>query len=96
MLATLTLGPIADEVVIFNFQPIKPDEGAYAPFFTIPLDTPGIRQMCRDSFTRGTGQIIRSAPLSSRFEEPDSLLIFDDVLIPSKHIFLHDNPGDCG
>jgi aromatic ring hydroxylase len=30
-------------------------------------------------------------PLGSRFEEPDAMVVFDDVLIPWERVFLHEN-----
>jgi|JI10StandDraft_1071094.scaffolds.fasta_scaffold132761_3 anthranilate 3-monooxygenase (FAD)/4-hydroxyphenylacetate 3-monooxygenase len=85
-----THGPIADEVIVYNLPGLKPGDEKYAMVFAIPIDTPGVRQICREPFDEGT----RSAfdhPLATHFEEPDSLLIFDDVLVPWDRVFLHGN-----
>lgn len=83
-----THGPIADEVIVYHLPGIKAGEEPYAAAFAIPLDTPGVRQICREPFDEGS----RSSydhPLGTHFEEPDALLIFDDVLVPWERVFLH-------
>ncbi|MBM3561497.1 MAG: 4-hydroxyphenylacetate 3-hydroxylase, partial [Alphaproteobacteria bacterium] len=82
-----TLGPIADEVMVYNLPGLKaPDDDPYAMMFALPLDTPGIRQICREPFERG-GRSAFDHPLATNFEEPDTLIIFDDVLVPWERVF---------
>jgi anthranilate 3-monooxygenase (FAD)/4-hydroxyphenylacetate 3-monooxygenase len=83
-----THGPIADEVIVYHLPGIKAGEEPYAAAFAIPLDTPGVRQICREPFDEG-GRSPYDHPLGTHFEEPDSLLIFDDVLVPWDRVFLH-------
>ncbi len=85
-----TLGPIADEVIVFPLPGLKPGDEKYAMMFAIPLGTPGVRQICREPFDEG-GRSAYDHPLATRFEEPDSLLIFDDVLVPWDRVFMHGN-----
>jgi anthranilate 3-monooxygenase (FAD)/4-hydroxyphenylacetate 3-monooxygenase len=83
-----TLGPIADELLVYNLPGLQPGEEAHALVFAIPIDTPGLRQICRPPYDRGDLDAA-DHPLASRFEECDSLLIFDDVLVPWERVFLY-------
>ncbi|MBL8382763.1 MAG: 4-hydroxyphenylacetate 3-monooxygenase, oxygenase component [Burkholderiales bacterium] len=83
-----THGPIADEVIVYHLPGIRPGEEPYAAAFAIPVDTPGVRQICREPFDEGA-RAAYDHPLGSHFEEPDALLIFDDVLVPWERVFLH-------
>ena len=46
-----THGPIADEVIVYHLPGVKPGEEAYATAFAIPVDTPGVRMICREPFS---------------------------------------------
>jgi len=84
-----TLGPIADEVAVYNLPGLKtPDDDPYAMAFALPLDTPGIKQISREPFDEG-GRSAFDHPLAANFEEPDTLIIFDDVLVPWDRVFAH-------
>jgi anthranilate 3-monooxygenase (FAD) / 4-hydroxyphenylacetate 3-monooxygenase len=86
----VTMAPIADEILIFNLPGIKEGDEAYAMSFAMPLDTQGIKMICREPFDEGR-QSPFNHPLASNFEEPDVLLIFDNVLVPWDRVFLHNN-----
>ena len=88
-----TLGPLADEIAVYAPRAGQHRE-QYSPFalnFAIPCDTPGLRFLCRDSFDEGKSRF--DHPLGSRFEEMDSIVFFDDVLVPWDRVFIH---GDVG
>jgi len=85
-----TLGPIADEVLVYNLPGLKPGDERHAMAFAMPLDAKGIKQICREPFDEG-GRSSYDHPLATNFEEPDALLIFDDVLVPWDRVFLHNN-----
>ncbi len=81
MLATL---PIAHEIACY---PIRPEAGEkHALFFALPCDTPGMRFLCRETFDYGRSHF--DHPLSSRFEELDAVVFFDDVLVPWERVFI--------
>jgi 4-hydroxyphenylacetate 3-monooxygenase len=65
----------------------------YAFAFAIPNHTPGMKYICRDSYD--TGKSLFDAPLSGRFEEMDSVVVFDDVLVPWERVFLYGDPARC-
>ena len=74
-----TLSPYADELTVYPALPLPPGAEDYAVSFTLRLDTPGLKFICRDSTTVPTNGFDR--PLSSRFDEQDAFVIFDDVEI---------------
>ena len=82
-----TLAPFADEIAVYPGFPIPAEAAAYALAFAIPVDTPGLIFLCRDSAsTPGAHPFDR--PLSSRFDEQDAFVIFDNVEVPRDRIFI--------
>jgi 4-hydroxyphenylacetate 3-monooxygenase len=59
----------------------------YAVGFIAEMGAPGIRHICRSSFAeRGT---VEDYPLSNRFDEIDTMIVFDDVEIPWENVFFY-------
>src|SRR5580658_2322335 len=86
-----THGPTADELMVYPLPfSVRPGEEKYALAFAIPADTSGLRFICREPFDQGD-QSEWDHPLGARFEEPDAMAIFDDVLVPWDRVFLHGN-----
>ncbi len=81
-----TLAPFADDLLIYPGSDIRPQDGRYALSFAIPIATPGLRFICRESYSRQRDRF--DYPLSSRFDEMDAVVIFDDVEIPKRRVFL--------
>jgi 4-hydroxyphenylacetate 3-monooxygenase oxygenase component len=81
-----TLGPFADDLNIYPGSDIRPQDGNYALSFAIPMATPGLKLICRDSYARTRPHF--DYPLSSRFDEMDCVVIFDDVEVPKDRVFL--------
>jgi 4-hydroxyphenylacetate 3-monooxygenase len=81
-----TLAPYADELLIYPGSDIRPQDGRYALSFAVPIATPGLRFICRDTYSRQRDPF--DYPLSSRFDEMDAVVIFDDVEIPKERVFL--------
>lgn len=88
-----TLGPLSNEVVVSPTYVLADDEPEFAIWFTCPVNLPGIRQICRDPFTLHPQTA--DHPLSTKYDEQDVLLIFDDVLIPWERIFLMRKPKEA-
>lgn len=84
-----TLAPLADELAVFPYMRLGQGEDPYAVMFAIPIATPGLRLICRESFDRG-GTIL-DHPLASRFEEMDAVVVFDEVLVPWERVFVNAN-----
>ncbi len=84
-----TLAPFSDEIAVYPGRPLPPDSDKFAVSFCIPMATPGLKFICRDSVA-GTNNRFDS-PLSSRFDEQDAFVVFDDVEIPRDRIFIDAN-----
>jgi 4-hydroxyphenylacetate 3-monooxygenase len=82
-----TLAPFADEQTVYPALPLPPGAEDYALAFAIPLDTPGLKFLCRDSMS-APGSDPFDKPLSSRFDEQDAFCIFDDIVVPWDRVFL--------
>jgi 4-hydroxyphenylacetate 3-monooxygenase oxygenase component len=82
-----TLAPFADEIAVYPAHPLPSGAGAYALAFSIPVETPGLIFLCRDS-AAAPGVHAFDRPLSTRFDEQDAFVIFDDVEIPCACLFL--------
>jgi 4-hydroxyphenylacetate 3-monooxygenase len=83
-----TLAPISDEIAVYSPRLAQMDQ-PHSPFalnFAIPVGTPGLRFLCRESFDLGRSHF--DHPLGSRFEEMDCVAFFDDVLVPWERVFL--------
>ena len=52
----------------------------YALGFICPMNAPGLKHICRTGFAQVKPE--RDYPLANRFDEVDTLLVFDNVLIP--------------
>ncbi len=88
--ALATLAPFADEMFVYPGQPLPKDATSYALAFSIPMSTPGLRILCRDSFAAAGS--ISDHPFSGRFDEQDAVVIFDDVVVPRHRVFLDGEP----
>lgn len=56
----------------------------YALGFICDMGAPGIKHICRSGFAGRKDP--RDYPLSNRFDEVDTLIIFDDVLVPWENV----------
>jgi len=83
--AVATLAPYANEYLgLTAHRPdLRPEEVLY---FAAPLNAPGLRVVCRESFTHQP----TDHPLSAAFDEMDGWVVFDDVFIPTERVFLLD------
>ena len=91
-----TLGPLSDEIAVYPARSHRlPDgsEGRYSFAFAIPLDTKGLRYLCRESYDLERSNF--DHPLGSRFEEMDAIVFFDNVLVPWDRVFLYGDPDLC-
>src|ERR1044072_4947531 len=52
-----TLGPSADELPLSPGSAIRPQAGRYALSFAIPMGTPGLKFICRDSYSKPRSQV---------------------------------------
>jgi 4-hydroxyphenylacetate 3-monooxygenase len=90
-----TLGPLAEELLVFPSTLLRQEASAvpFALAFAIKCNAPGLKFICRDSFDFGRSHF--DAPLSSRFEEMDCVVVFDHVAVPWERVFLCGDVGRC-
>ncbi len=71
--------------------PIKKEE--YALSFFAPMNAPGVRLICRPSYEFAAAAVGSpfDYPLSSRFDENDAVLVFDDAVIPWENFLINGN-----
>ena len=82
-----TLAPFSDEMFVYPSQPLPADAPPeYALSFSIPVGTKGVITLCRDH-AGGAAKCIDN-PFSSRFDEQDAFVIFDDVEVPLDRVFI--------
>ncbi|MEL6201827.1 MAG: 4-hydroxyphenylacetate 3-hydroxylase N-terminal domain-containing protein [Pseudomonadota bacterium] len=85
-----TLSPLCDEAIVYPNRPRKEDEIDQSIAFAVPMNAPGLHIICRDAY--GEGRDRSRLPLSTRFDDLDATLIFDDVTIPWDRVFIYQNP----
>jgi anthranilate 3-monooxygenase (FAD) / 4-hydroxyphenylacetate 3-monooxygenase len=83
-----THGPTADELLVYPQPGNREGEEKYMLAFGIPCAAKGLKFICREPFDDGR-QSPWDHPLGARFEEPDAVCVFDDVLIPWDRVFLY-------
>jgi aromatic ring hydroxylase len=86
-----TLAPYSDELAVYPGFPLAEDGTEdYALSFSIPMDTPGLIFLCRDStLTPQSDPFDR--PMSTRLDEQDAFVIFDEVEVPKEVVFIDCN-----
>ncbi|MDX2158222.1 MAG: 4-hydroxyphenylacetate 3-hydroxylase N-terminal domain-containing protein [Hyphomicrobiaceae bacterium] len=59
--------------------------------FMAPMDTPGIKLICRPSYEMAAGAVGSpwDYPLTSRYDENDAIFVFDNAFIPWENVFIH-------
>ncbi len=85
---------MANEVFVTTIQPLKPSEEPYALSFAIPVNAKGLKILSRKSYELAAGSIFDN-PLSSRFDENDAMLYFDEVRVPWERVFIAGDVAMC-
>ncbi len=62
-------------------------ESDYALGCIVKMGAPGVKHICRAGFAGKTDP--RDYPLANRYDEVDTLVVFDDVLIPWEDVFFY-------
>ena len=86
-----TLGPFADEMAVYPGTPIGPEDADLALAFSVPMNTPGMKILCRDHFGGSGSRFDR--PFSTRFDEQDAFVVFDEVHVPKARVFCDGFPA---
>jgi 4-hydroxyphenylacetate 3-monooxygenase len=75
-------------------QPLKPGEEDIAFSCALPMNAKGLRVLSRKSYEAHAVSVFDN-PLSSRFDENDALMYFDDVKVPWERVFVHRDTNMC-
>src|SRR5215469_16657673 len=92
MLGTSSI--MANEVLVANLQPLKPGEEDLAFSCALPMGIKGLRVLSRKSYEAAALSVFDN-PISSRFDENDALIYFDDVKVPWERLFVHRDADMC-
>jgi 4-hydroxyphenylacetate 3-monooxygenase len=78
------------EIWVGNLLPLPADQKAQAVTCAVPTGTEGVSLWVRKPFERYAVTGFDN-PFSSRFDESDAVVIFDNVKVPWEHVFLLDD-----
>jgi 4-hydroxybutyryl-CoA dehydratase/vinylacetyl-CoA-Delta-isomerase len=84
--AHITASAYTDEVLVIPTRNLSEEEADYAVAFAIPINTPGIKQICRPSF-RYDDKYHFPTPRPKR-GHVEALVIFDNVHVPKERVFM--------
>ena len=82
--------PMANEVMVASIQPLKPGEEKYSFTAMVPLNAKGLKLLSRKSYEAAAASTFDN-PLSSAYDENDSVLYFDSVKVPWSRVFVHND-----
>ncbi|MCW4354129.1 4-hydroxyphenylacetate 3-hydroxylase [Hoyosella sp. YIM 151337] len=83
-----TGGAIADEIFVSCIKPLGPDDRDFAISFVVKPAAEGVKLYCRRPYAPAATSSF-DYPLTTRYDEPDALVVFDDVLIPWERVFVN-------
>ncbi|MSO19759.1 MAG: 4-hydroxyphenylacetate 3-hydroxylase [Acidobacteria bacterium] len=86
MLGTST--SVSDYLFVSCIKPLAPADERYALSFVLPVNTRGLKIYCRRPYAPGQPSQF-DYPLSTRFDETDALIVFDDVFVPWENTFVY-------
>jgi 4-hydroxyphenylacetate 3-monooxygenase len=82
--------PMANEVMVACIQPLQPGEEKYSVTAMVPINAKGLKLLSRKSYESAAASRFDN-PLSSIFDENDSVLYFDQVKVPWSRVFVHND-----
>jgi len=85
-----TGGAIADWIQLSCIHPLQPGDENYANCLVVPVNAPGLKLFPRRPYALRADNSF-DYPLSSRFDESDNYVVFDNVFVPWEHVFIYRN-----
>jgi 4-hydroxyphenylacetate 3-monooxygenase len=83
-----TAAALADWLLLTCIQPLRPGDEDYAVSLVVPVSAPGLRLYARRGYALGQPSVY-DYPLSTRYDESDSLAVFRDVFVPWEQVFVY-------
>ena len=88
--AIATSVTMADWLYVSYITPLAPGDVDYAISLVLPVNAEGLRLLPRRPYaTLATS--VYDYPLSARYDEVDTTVVFDDVFVPWEHVFVYKN-----
>jgi len=88
--AIATSVTMADWLYVSYITPLAPGDVDYAISLVMPVNAAGLRLLPRRPYaTLATS--VYDYPLSARYDEVDTTVVFDDVFVPWEHVFVYKN-----
>lgn len=78
------------ETWVGNLQPVAAGQEKESITCAVPLNAPGVTIWARKPYEKYAGNAF-DMPLSSRFDETDSAVLFENVKVPWENVFVHDD-----
>ena len=85
-----TAGVLSDYIHLSCIHPLQPGDENYANCLVVPINAPGLKLYPRRPFALRADNPF-DYPLSSRFDESDSYVVFDNVFVPWENVFVYRN-----
>jgi 4-hydroxyphenylacetate 3-monooxygenase len=85
-----TSAVFCNETWVGNLLPLAPDQLKESITCAVPLNAPGVTMWSRKPFENYAVSEFDN-PLAWRFDETDSMVIFEDVRVPWEKVFVHDD-----
>ncbi|MFB3160137.1 4-hydroxyphenylacetate 3-hydroxylase N-terminal domain-containing protein [Neobacillus sp. 179-J 1A1 HS] len=79
---------VSNYLFVSCITPLHPGDETYAVSFVVPMGAPGLKLYPRPSYAVDKPSTF-DYPLSTRFDESDALVVFEDVFIPWEHVFIY-------
>lgn len=92
MLGTGTV--FSDFVHLSTIHPLREGDENYAISVLVPCNAPGVKIYSRRSYAAAANSVF-DYPLASRFDETDSLVVYDNVFVPWESVFVYRNIELC-
>ena len=81
---------MSDYIFVSVILPLRAGDEDYAISCVVPNRAEGVKLYPRRPYAIGATSVF-DYPLSSRFDETDSLVVFDDVFVPWEDVFVYKN-----
>ncbi len=85
-----TAAAFADEIWVGNLLPLPPDQKGQAVTCAVPVGVDGVTLWVRKSFEKQAVNDFDN-PFSSRLDESDAVVLFNNVKVPWERVFLLDD-----